>query len=124
MSMPVKQFDSKMADSEAAKFKAHAQGGDRDAHDQLMVSHRRIVARLAKQYAQGGLSSEELIRFGEQGLGVAIEKFNLSKGFSFSTYATWWIRQAITRGFGDGSGASVREPRAPRPSSGFTSAGR
>jgi RNA polymerase primary sigma factor len=89
-----------MGDSEAAELVALAQGGDRDAHFQLMASHRRIVARLVKQYSRSGLTSEDRIQLGEQGLGLAINKFNLTKGFSFSTYATWWIRQAITTGLG------------------------
>jgi DNA-directed RNA polymerase specialized sigma subunit len=81
------------------------------------------VARLTKQYARTDLSSDERIRLGEQGLPVAIEKFNLAKGFSFSTYATWQIRQAITMGLGGGGGeAGVREPRTPQPSSGSESA--
>jgi DNA-directed RNA polymerase sigma subunit (sigma70/sigma32) len=113
-----------MADSDAAELIALAQVGDRHAHAQLVVSHRRVVARLAKRYAQTGLSSNERIRLGEQGLGVAIEKFNLAKGFSFSTDATWWIRQTITMGPGsEGGGAAAREPRAPQPSPGSASAG-
>ena len=86
-----------------------------------MVSHRRIVARLTKQYTRTDLSSDERIRLGEHGLEVAIDKFNRSKGFSFSTYATWRIRQAITMGLG-GGGAAMREPGTPKPSSGSGSA--
>ncbi len=112
-----------MADSDAAELAALAQGGDPDAHTRLLNSHRRIVARLADRYAPSGLSLEERIRLGEQGLGVAIEKFNVAKGFSFSTYATWWIRQAITRGFGgNAGGAPVREPVSPGPTPGSASA--
>jgi DNA-directed RNA polymerase sigma subunit (sigma70/sigma32) len=78
---------------------------------------------VAKQYARTDLSADERIRLGEQGLVVAIEKFDLGQRFSFSTYATWWIRQAITRGLGgEGGGAGVREPRTPQPSSGAASA--
>lgn len=113
----------KIADSAAAERVALAQSGDPHAHAQLMVSHRRIVAKLAKRYAETGLSSGERIRLGEQGLGIAIEKFSPAKGFSFSTYATWWIRQAITMGLGgDGGGAAEPEPRAPKPSPGSASA--
>jgi RNA polymerase primary sigma factor len=112
-----------MADSVAAEQVALAQGGDLQAHAQLTVSHRRIVAKLAKRYAQTGLSPHERIRLGEEGLGIAIEKFDPAKGFSFSTYATWWIRQAITMGpGGDGGGAAVPEPRMPKPSPGSASA--
>ena len=108
-----------MADSEAVELVALAQGGDIHAHAELMDSHRRIVARMASRYAQTHLSPHERIRLGEEGLAVAIETFNLAKQFSFSTYATWRIRQAITTGLGgEGGGAAVREPRAPQPSDG------
>jgi DNA-directed RNA polymerase sigma subunit (sigma70/sigma32) len=113
----------KLADSEAAELVALAQRGDLPARSELMVSHRRIVARLAKQYTRTEVSSDERIRLGEQGLVVAIEKFDLAKGFRFSTYATWRIRQAITMGLGGAGGeAGVREPRTPQPSSGSESA--
>jgi RNA polymerase nonessential primary-like sigma factor len=112
-----------MADSVAGEQVALAQGGDLHAQAQLMVSHRRIVAKLAKRYAETGLSPDERIRLGEQGLGIAIVKFDPGKGFSFPTYATWWIRQAITMGLGDdGDGAVVTEPRTPKPSPGSASA--
>jgi DNA-directed RNA polymerase sigma subunit (sigma70/sigma32) len=113
-----------MASPEANELVALAQGGDLDAHARLVVSHRRIVATLAKRYAQPGLSSDEPIRLGEQGLGTAIERFNLAKEFSFSTYATWWIRQTITMGLGEGGGAAVPDPRPPQPSPGSASAAR
>jgi RNA polymerase primary sigma factor len=112
-----------MADSETVALIAQAQDGDREAQIQLMASHRRIVARVSEQYARAGLSSEERIQLGEHGLGVAIERFTLTKGFSFSTYATWWVRQTITKGLGgDGGGAAVHEPRTPLPSAGSASA--
>jgi DNA-directed RNA polymerase sigma subunit (sigma70/sigma32) len=113
-----------MAGSEAIELVALAQGDDLDAHKRLVVSHRRIVATLAKRYAQAGLSSDERIRLGEQGLGIAIERFNLAKGFSFSTYATWWIRQAITMGLGggEGTGGGMPEPKPPQPSPSSASA--
>ncbi len=108
----------KMPDPEAAERVALAQRGDLHARAELTVSHRRIVARMAKKYARADLSFDERIRRGEQGLVIAIEKFDLAKGFLFSTYAVWWIRQAITMGLGGASGgAGVREPRTPRPSS-------
>lgn len=114
-----------MAGSEAIEVVALAQGGDLDAHTRLVVSHRRIVTTLAKRYARTGPSSDERIRLGEQGLGIAIERFNLAKGFSFSTYATWWIRQAITMGLGgggEGGGAVIPDPKPPRPNPGSASA--
>jgi DNA-directed RNA polymerase sigma subunit (sigma70/sigma32) len=103
----------------AAEQVTLAQGGDIRAHERLMFCHRRIVAKMAKRYAETRLSSNERIRLGEQGLGIAIVKFDAAKGFSFSTYATWWIRQAITMGSGgDGGEAAVTEPRTPKPSPG------
>jgi DNA-directed RNA polymerase sigma subunit (sigma70/sigma32) len=108
----------RMTDAQAVELLIVAQSGDLAAHRALMDSHRRIVARVAKRYAQTDLSSEERLHLGEQGLGLAIEKFDIAKGFSFATYATWRIRQAITMGLGGGeSGGAVREPRSPRPSS-------
>jgi DNA-directed RNA polymerase sigma subunit (sigma70/sigma32) len=111
-----------MADSEAAGLAALAQGGDLQARAELIGPHRRIVARLAKRYTRTNLSPDEGIRLVEQGLVIAIEKFNPTKGSSFSTYATWWIRQAITTGLGGGDGDPVRDPREPEPSSGSGSA--
>lgn len=112
-----------MADAEAVALVARAQTGDRGARAALTTAHRRLVVRLAERYARSGLSWEERTRLGEQGLGAAIEKFTPAKGFSFSTYATWWIRRCITGGVGGGDATSVREPRAPRPSSGVASVG-
>jgi RNA polymerase primary sigma factor len=108
-----------MAAPAAAQLVAQAQDGDRRAQLQLITSHRRIVARAAERNARSGLSSDERIRLGEQGLEAAIERFTPAKGFSFSTYATWWVGQAITKGIGGaGGGAGVREPMSPLPSAG------
>jgi DNA-directed RNA polymerase sigma subunit (sigma70/sigma32) len=113
----------KMDDSVAAEQVILAQSGDLRAHEQLMVCHRRIVAKMAKRSAETDLPPDERIRLGEQGLGIAIVKFDAVKGFSFFTYATWWIRQAITMGFGgDGGEAAVTQPRTPKPSPGSASA--
>lgn len=113
----------KLAGSEASELVALAQDGDLDARTRLVVSHRRIVATLAKRYGQTDLSYDERIRLGERGLGTAIERFDNAKGFSFSTYATWWVRQTITMGLGgEGGGAAVPDPRSPQPSPGSASA--
>jgi RNA polymerase primary sigma factor len=108
----------RMTDSEAAELATLAQAGDPYALAALVVSHRRIVAKLARQYARGGLPTAERVRLGEEGLQLAVGKFDAEKGFRFFTYATWWVRQAIMMGPGgeDGGGA-VREPRSPQPSS-------
>jgi RNA polymerase nonessential primary-like sigma factor len=108
-----------MSDDEAAVRVALAQQGQPHARADLLDSHRRIVVRVAKQYSHTDLSFGERLRLGEQGLEIAVQRFNRPKGFSFSTYATWWVRQTITKGFGGGEGGtSVREPRTPGPSSG------
>jgi RNA polymerase primary sigma factor len=108
-----------MTASEAAERAGLAQAGNLHARTELIVSHRRTVARLTKAYARTGLSFDERIRLGEQGLVLALERFTLAKGFPFATYATWWIRQSITKGLGGPDGqAGVREPRTPQPSSG------
>ena len=112
-----------MTDEEAAELVALAQSGQPLARSNVIESHRRIVARLVKRYERTDLSSDERIRLGEQGLVIAIEKFDDTKGFTFSAYATWRIRQAITIGPGGVSGgAGVREPTLPLPPSGSEAA--
>lgn len=108
-----------MTDAEAAERVGPAQAGNPRSRTELVASHRLIVAKLAKAYARTGVSFDEQVRLGEEGLALAVARFTPAKGFSFSTYATWWVRQSITRGPGGPEGrAGVREPRAPRPSSG------
>ena len=75
--------------------KAHE--GDMRARDSLVNSNLRLVASIAKRYARKGVEMDDLIQTGNEGLLRAVEKFDPSKGFRFSTYATWWIRQAIMR---------------------------
>jgi DNA-directed RNA polymerase sigma subunit (sigma70/sigma32) len=106
----------RMTSTEAVAALALARGGEPVARTKLFDAHRRYVAIVAKRYARSDLSSDEQIRLGEQGLEQAIDRFDLSKGFTFSTYASWHIRQAILGGIGhEGGTAGVREPRAPRP---------
>ena len=83
--------------------------GDQDARNQLVEANLRLVCSLAKHYQGCGLTYQDLIQEGNIGLIKAAEKFDVKKGFRFSTYAIWWIKQAISRAIAD-QARTIRVP--------------
>jgi RNA polymerase primary sigma factor len=89
-----------LAPEEARRLQWLADDGD-DAKSGLIQANLRLVVSIAKRYVGRGMQLLDLIQEGNMGLMRAVEKFDYTKGFKFSTYATWWIRQAITRSIAD-----------------------
>lgn len=83
--------------------------GDNRAVSHLIEANLRLVVSVARKYSNRGMALEDLIQEGNIGLMKAVEKYEYKRGFKFSTYATWWIRQAITRAIAD-QGRTVRIP--------------
>ena len=99
---------SRLSAQRKADLKAVIRGGNA-ARNHLLVANLRLVVSLAKRYTGRGMPLLDLIQEGNLGLIRAVEKFDYTKGFKFSTYATWWIRQAISRGMAD-QGRTIRLP--------------
>lgn len=96
------------AKSEVELAKRAAEG-DTEAANTIVEANLRLVVSVAKRYIGNGVPFEDLIQEGNIGLMRAVKKFDYTKGFKFSTYATWWIRQAVTRAIDD-SGHMIRIP--------------
>lgn len=86
---------------EEVELAKRVEQGDKEAIDKLIRSNLRLVVSIAKKYLGRGLSMLDLIQEGNTGLMKAVEKYDWRRGFKFSTYATWWIRQAVTRAIAD-----------------------
>ena len=120
-STPSWQHGGKSARPASVSFAGSVQAGDA-AVETFVNGNLRLVVSIAKKYQATDLPLLDLVQEGNLGLIHAVEKFDWRKGFKFSTYATWWIRQAITRGIANG-GRTIRLPvhagdllnQAPRP---------
>ncbi len=95
--------------SEEIRLARRAQSGDREARRKIIVSNLRLVVSIAKKYLYYGLPLQDLIEEGNLGLMKAVDRYDPERGCKFSTYATWWIRQAVTRSLSN-YGRTVRIP--------------
>jgi RNA polymerase sigma factor (sigma-70 family) len=100
--------DEAVSEEERAGLRSLAAEGER-ATETFVAANLRLVVSIAKRYQASGLPLLDLVQEGNLGLMHAVEKFDFRRGFKFSTYATWWIRQAITRGIAN-TGRAIRLP--------------
>ena len=100
---------SLLSPEEELELSERVASGDEAAINKLAESNLRLVVSIAKRYVGRGLLFLDLIQEGNIGLMKAVDKFDSDKGYKFSTYATWWIRQAITRALAD-QARTIRVP--------------